>query len=43
MKGFAILLAILGFCSQYANAAVVRNLTPVPEVEALGDRSEERR
>lgn len=35
MKGFAILFAILGFCSQYVNAAVVRGLTSVSEVEAL--------
>lgn len=40
MKGFAILFAILGLCSQYANAAVaVRGLIPVPEFEALAKSS----
>ncbi|KFY06992.1 hypothetical protein V492_07549 [Pseudogymnoascus sp. VKM F-4246] len=39
MKGFAILFAILGFCSQIVNAAVARGLTPVPEVEAVADIS----
>ncbi|KFY29724.1 hypothetical protein V494_08513 [Pseudogymnoascus sp. VKM F-4513 (FW-928)] len=40
MKGFAVLFAILGFYSQYANAAAVAlGLTPVPEVEALADIS----
>lgn len=43
MKGFAILFAILGFCSQYVNAAVVRGLIPAPEVEALAKSSRAKR
>lgn len=40
MKGFVIIFAILGFCSQYVNAAVaVRGLIPVPEFEALAKSS----
>ncbi|KFY30885.1 hypothetical protein V493_01584 [Pseudogymnoascus sp. VKM F-4281 (FW-2241)] len=39
MRGFAILFAILGFCSQYVNAVVVRGLSPVPKVEASADSS----
>lgn len=38
-----MLFAILGFCSQYVNAAVVRGLTHVPEVEALADISHAKR
>lgn len=38
-----MLFAILGFCLQYANAAVVRGLTRAPEVEALADNSHVKR
>jgi hypothetical protein len=39
MKGFAIFVAILGFCLQYVNAAVARYITPVPRVKVLADPS----
>ncbi|KFY42164.1 hypothetical protein V495_04646 [Pseudogymnoascus sp. VKM F-4514 (FW-929)] len=37
MRSLAIFAAILGFCLQNVNAAVIREFSPVPEFEVLGE------